>query len=256
MESPREGSLPPYAIESVDKALRLLLLLRDRGEVRVTDVSAELGVARSTAHRLLMTLAHHGFVAQDRVSRVYRVGRSLYEIGLTAAGELDVRRKARQHMERLSAQLRETVNLLVLEGSGCRFIDGVEGDRPIRVTSRTGTLLPAHATAGGKLLLAELPPDELDARFPDGLTSVTDRTITTLSDLHAELAVIRQHGYAVNRGESEPDLYAVAVGVRDHSHRAVAALAVSAPALRANYAQLEALVGPLRSAAKAIGNDL
>lgn len=256
MEIPGERSLPPYAIESVDNALRLLLLLRDRGEVRVTDVSAELGVARSTAHRLLMTLAHHGFVAQDRVSRVYRVGRTLYEIGLTAAGELDIRRKARHHMERLSAQLRETVNLLVLEGSGCRIIDGVEGDRAIRVTSRTGTLLPAHATSGGKLLLAELPLDEVNARFPEGLTSVTDRTITTMADLHAELDAIRRQGYAVNRGESEPDLYAVAVGVGDHSQRAVAALAVSLPALRVSGAQLEALVGPLRSAAEAIGNNL
>lgn len=236
--------------------MRLLLLLRDRGEVRVTDVSVELGVARSTAHRLLMTLAHHGFVAQDRVSRVYRVGRTLYEIGLTAAGELDIRRKARQHMERLSAQLRETVNLLVLEGGGCRIIDGVEGDHPIRVASRTGTLLPAQATSGGKLLLAELPADQVDARFPDGLTSVTDRTITSLTDLHAELAVIRTQGYAVNWGESEPDLYAVAVCVRDHSQRAVAALAVSVPALRVNDAQLEMLVGHLRCAVDAIGNDL
>lgn len=240
----------------MDNALRLLLLLRDRGEVRVTDVSAELGVARSTAHRLLMTLAHHGFVAQDRVSRVYRIGRSLYEIGLTAAGELDIRRKARQHMERLSVQLRETVNLIVLEGSGCRFVDGVEGDRRIRVTSRTGTLLPAHATSGGKLLLAELAPDDVDALYPEGLPGVTDRTITTLPDLHAELAAIRKQGYAVNRGESEPDLFAVAVCVRDHSQRAVAALAISLPALRANDAHLEALVGPLRSAAEAIGADL
>jgi DNA-binding IclR family transcriptional regulator len=256
MDIPDKRSLPPYAIESVDKALRLLLLLRDRGEVRVTDVSAELGVARSTAHRLLMTLAHHGFVAQDRVSRVYRVGRVLYEIGLSAAGELDIRRKARLHMELLAAELRETVNLLVLEGSGCRFVDGVEGDRQIRVTSRTGTLLPAHATSGGKLLLAELARDEVDARFPDGLTSVTDRTITALSDLHAELDDIRSQGYAVNRGESEPDLFAVAVCVRDHSQRAVAALAVSVPALRVNDAQLEALLGPLRSTSEAIGNDL
>jgi DNA-binding IclR family transcriptional regulator len=88
------------------------------------------------------------------------------------------------------------------------------------------------------------------------LTSVTDHTITSLTDLHTELAVIRRQGYAVNRGESEPDLFAVAVGVRDHSQRAVAALAVTVPALRVNDAQLEALVGHLRYAVDAIGNDL
>lgn len=256
MTNPAPRSLPAYAIESVDNALRLLLLLRDRGEVRVTDVSAELGVARSTAHRLLMTLAHHGFVAQDRVSRVYRVGRTLYEIGLTAAGELDVRRMARAHMEAVAADLHETVNLLVLEGSGCRFVDGVEGDRPIRVTSRTGTLLPAYATSGGKLLLAELTPDEVESRFPDGLVSVTERTVASFPELHSELATIRQQGYALNRGESEADLFAAAVAVRDRSGRAVAALAVSLPAARLDHTALDRLVGPLHRAAEAIGNDL
>ncbi|MGH3750003.1 MAG: IclR family transcriptional regulator, partial [Micromonosporaceae bacterium] len=153
----------PYTIESVDNALRVLLLLRQQPQVRVTDVSDQLGVARSTAHRLLSTLAHHGFVHQDRMTRAYRAGRVFIELGLAAVGDLDVRRKARQHLEALSEKLRETVNLLVLEGAGSRFIDGVEGDRPVRVSLRTGVLLPASSTSGGKVLLAELPVDEVRA---------------------------------------------------------------------------------------------
>ena len=141
--------LPPYAIESVDKALRLLLLMRNRREIRVTDVSSELGVARSTAHRLLTTLAHHGFTVQDWVSKSYRPGRVLVEIGLAAVGELDVRRKARHHMEKLAGELRETANLVVLEGGNVRIVDGVESDQALRVTSRTGALVPAHAGREG-----------------------------------------------------------------------------------------------------------
>lgn len=249
-------SLPPYAIESVDKALRLLLLMRDRGEVRVTDVSDELGVARSTAHRLLMTLVHHGFAAQDRVSRSYRAGRVVVEIGLAAVGDLDVRRKARHHMEKLAAELRETVNLLVLEGAGVRFIDGVESDQALRVTSRTGALLPAHATSGGKLLLAELTDAELETLYPNGLGRVTDRTLTDAAVLHDELANARRLGYAMNRGESEPGLHAVAVCVRDHAGRAVAALAASVPAPRADPTRLRSFVEPLHRTAEAISQDL
>ena len=250
------AALPAYAIESVDKALQLLLLLRDRRELRVTDVSHELGVARSTAHRLLATLAHRGFVAQDRVSRSYRAGQVVVEIGLAAVGELDVRRKAREHMERLAAQLHETINLLVLEGNSTRFIDGVESDQQVRVTSRTGTLLPAHATSGGKVLLAELSNAEVDALFPTGLVAVTERTETDPAALHRELALVRRRGYAVNRGETDLGLNAVGVAIRDHTGRAVAALAASVPAQRASTAHLHELVEPLRRTADAISSTL
>lgn len=249
-------ALPPYAIGSVDKAMLILLMIRDRGEVRVTDVSDELGVARSTAHRLLLTLAHRGFVAQDRVTRAYRAGRVMVEIGLSAVGGLDVRRKARRHMEWLAAELHETVNLLVLEGNGTRFIDGVEGDRPLRVSSRTGTLLPAHSTSGGKVLLAELPDEEVLALFPDGLIRVTDRTITNPDALCVELRSVRDLGYGVNHEESAPGLDAVAVCVRDHLGRALAALAVSLPHQRMTQGNLHMMLPLLRSAAEAISQDL
>ncbi|MFE9693270.1 IclR family transcriptional regulator [Micromonospora sp. NPDC005806] len=252
----RGDNLPPYAIESVDKALRLILLMRDRGEVRVTDVSDELGVARSTAHRLLMTLVHHGFAMQDTASRSYRAGRALVEIGLAAVGELDVRRKARQHMERLAAELRETANLVVLEGAAVRFIDGVEADQALRVTSRTGALVPAHATSGGKMLLAELTDSELEALYPRGFSRITDRTLTDPAALREELADARRLGYAMNRGESEQGVHAVAVCVRDHAGRAVAALAISVPAPRADHSRLRGFVEPLCRAAEAISQDL
>ncbi|GAA4075292.1 IclR family transcriptional regulator [Actinomadura miaoliensis] len=249
-------SLPPYTVGSVDKAALILLMIRDRGEVRVTDVSDELGVARSTAHRLLLTLAHRGFVAQDRVAKSYRAGRVLVEIGLSAVGGLDVRRKARRHMERLAEELHETVNLLVLEGNGVRFIDGVEGDRPLRVSSRTGVLLPAHATSGGKVLLAELPDEEALALFPDGLPRVTERTITDPDALRAELRSVRDLGYGVNHEESASGLDAVAVCVRDHLGRALAALAVSLPHQRMTQGLLHTILPPLRATAEAISRDL
>lgn len=256
MSNDGDKPLPPYAIESVDKALRLILLMRDKGEVRVTDVSDELGVARSTAHRLLMTLVHHGFAVQDTASRSYRAGRALVEIGLAAVGELDVRRKARQHMERLAAELRETANLVVLEGAAVRFIDGVEAAQALRVTSRTGALLPAHATSGGKMLLAELTDSELEALYARGFSRITDRTLTDLSALREELADARRLGYAMNRGESEQGVHAVAVCVRDHAGRAVAALAIAVPAPRADHSRLRGFVEPLRRAAEAISRDL
>jgi DNA-binding IclR family transcriptional regulator len=246
---------PAYAIESVGNALRILLMLRERRSLRVTDVSNELNVARSTAHRLLATLASLGFVKQDRSSREYRAGRVLIEIGLAAVGDLDVRQKAQPHMELLARELRETVNLIVLEGSGARFIHGVEGDRPIRVSSRTGYLIPAHSTSGGKVLLAELRDEEVRALFPNGLSTVTSHTICQFDQLKTELATVRSHGYALNVSESEVNLHAVAVPIRV-GERAVAALAVSTPAQRMGVREIPIFVAALHQAAGGISDDM
>jgi DNA-binding IclR family transcriptional regulator len=84
----------------------------------------------------------------------------------------------------------------VLEGDNVRFVDGVESDQPVRVTVRTGALMPAHSTSGGKVLLAELSPQHLHALYPQGLRRVADRTIVDLRELEEELAAVRREGYA------------------------------------------------------------
>ncbi|MQA87137.1 MAG: helix-turn-helix domain-containing protein [Streptosporangiales bacterium] len=248
--------MPDPAIESVDKALQVLLLLRRRGQLRVTEVSDDLGVARSTAHRLLSTLTSRGFLIRDPLTRAYRSGRVLIEIGLASVEGLDIRPQARPYLEALSARLHETVNLVVLEGSSCRFLDGVAGDRTLLTRVRTGTLLPAHTTSGGKVLLAELPPDHVRALYPHGLPKITEHTITDRERLRAELDRVREQGYAVNFGESEPGISALAVPVRDRRASAVAALAVSMPSLRMRPADVADLVAALRDTAAEIGREL
>lgn len=254
---PLSGSRAPIAlIDSVDHAMRLLTLFQERPELRVTDVALELGVARSTAHRLLTTLAWRGFVAQDRVSKSYRAGRVLVEIGLTSISELDVRRKAHRHMENLSTALEETVNLMVLEGDGARFIDGVDGNQQVRVSIRTGTLLPAYCSSGGKALIAELSHEELLALYPGGLRRVTTQTTVDLDKLEGELAEIRRRGYALNIEESAIGLRAVGVPIRDHAGRAIAAVAVSTPAHRLGPAEVPTFVERLTETAAMIAADL
>lgn len=246
---------PAYKIESVDSALRLLLAFRERSTMRVTEAAEYLGVARSTAHRLLTMLQYHGFVSQDRVTRAYRTGRLLVEIGLVAIGDLDVRRGARAHLERLAEELGETANLLLLEGTGVRFIDGVEGRQTVRVAPRTGMVLPAHATAGGKVLLADLSSEELRSRYVGGLNRVTDATITDLDDLERELAAVRACGYATNFEESETGLAAVAVCIRDRLDRAVAGITISAPAARLPRGRVPHVARALADAAARISSE-
>lgn len=221
------------SLTSVAHAARILLLFQERQALRVAEVAEALGVARSTAHRLLTTLCQHGFVVQARSRGTYRAGPQLVEVGLAALRGVDVRRVAHVHLESLSAELRETVSLIVVQGARSWFLDSVESMEPLRVTSRTGHSLPAHCTSGGKVLLAELSAESLRRIYPDErLPSVTAHTIASRAALEAELEAVRRQGYATNFEGGQVGVSGVAVLVRDPEGRPLAAVAVSAPSAR------------------------
>jgi len=248
---------PKYPIESVDNALRLLLQFKEGDGLGVSDAGALLGVAPSTAHRLLSMLQYRGFAVQDEETRTYRVGPALIEIGLKAIRDMSLRSAARPGLESVSSVLDETVHLLVREGTDVRFIDGVESARTLRVTSRIGLVLPAHCTAGGKAMLAELDPAALRALYPSArLPGLTSRSLVRRSDLEKELAVIRRRGYAMNIGESEDDVTAIASAVRDGGGKVRAAIAVAVPSSRAKGDRPQQLATAVAAAADEVRAQL
>jgi IclR family transcriptional regulator, acetate operon repressor len=223
---------PPYAIESVDNALRILQMLRDSGQVRVSDVAAELGIARSTAHRLLAMLVYRDFAVQGE-DRTYRPGPAIAAEPLRGEPAQRLRQVMRPHMEALCDQVAETINLVIRLGTQTRFLHTVESAHVLRVGDRQGTILPAWKTSGGKVLLAELPDASLTAllrgpngRPPDGMTAPERRSLVS------HLRLVRDQGYAENIEESESGVCAIGVCVRDKADNPVAALSVSAPSVR------------------------
>ena len=247
---------PPYAIESVDNALRILQALRDSGQVRISDVAAELDIARSTAHRLLAMLVYRDFAIQAG-DRSYLPGPALSAQPLRGAPAQRLRQLLRPHMEALCDQVSETVNLMVRLGAQTRFLHTVESALIFRVGDRQGSILPAWKSSGGKALLAELPDDRLTAllrgaagRAPDGMTDGERRSLV------AGLRVIRDQGYAENKEETESGVCAVGVCVRDRSGEAVAALSVAAPSVRYTPDRVRLFVRELRSAAARAGPDI
>jgi len=200
--------VPNYPIGSVSNALRLLLMFRDDPLIRVSEASSALGVAPSTAHRLLAMLEYHGFVQQDPTTRGYRAGPAVIDIGLSAVRSIDVRSHLLPYMERLCDEVNETVQLMMLDGSDCLFLDAIESRQVLRTASRVGIRLPAHTVSGGKALLAELPVDRLRELYPSPrLEARTPRSIATRAALEAELARVRDLGFAAKSdalpGDSE-----------------------------------------------------
>lgn len=224
---------PTYPIASVDNALRLLSHIGERGGVGVSEAAALLGTARSTAHRLLAMLEYHGFATHDADTKAYVVGPALTRAGLAAVEGLDLRDLARPVLEAICDEVDETVHLVALQGTMVLFLDSVETSRGLRVGSRVGRIMPAHCTAGGKVILAQLAPDDVRRLYAGGrLDRMTSRSLSSMNELQRELEEVRERGYATNVGESEDDVAAVAVAIPGRPGMRRAAITVSAPITR------------------------
>jgi DNA-binding IclR family transcriptional regulator len=246
---------PPYAVESVDNALRILQALRDSGQLRVSEIAAELGIARSTAHRLLSMLVYRDFATRSE-DHAYLPGPALSAPPLHGEPMARLRGELRPYMEALRDRVAETVNLQVRLGAQTRFLATVESNQVLRVGDRQGTILPAWVTSGGKALLAELPDAQLTAvlrsasgRPPHGLAEAARRALIP------ELRVIREQGWAENLEESESGLCAVGMCVRDAAGTIVAALSVAAPAARYSPDKARLFVAELTATVAAVRAD-
>jgi DNA-binding IclR family transcriptional regulator len=160
-------------------------------------------------------------------------------------------------MQSVRDELDETVHLCQVDGGETVFLEAIETNRSLKVSSRVGERLPAYATAAGKVLLAELSSEQLRALFPErSLLPQTDRTIATRSQLETELKQIRESGYATNFGESENGVTAIAVPIRDPRGRAVFALASSIPSSRITQQDAPRVAAVLTVGAQKIGEFL
>ena len=236
---PLAEAKPVYAVDAVDNALRLVELLWRTGGVRVSRAAEELGVGRSTAHRLLRMMVYRGFAVQ-REDRSYAPGPTMSRPA-ARNDHTELRGRLRPAMEKVNRALDETVHLLVREGDRVLFVDSVEARRPLRVGSRAGVRLPAELTSGGKALLAQLPLSALRLLY-------AERSPEGIGQLERTLARTRREGYGLNVDESEPGITAVGVCVPQAGGLPIAALTVSAPTLRFRRAQTPAAAAVLRQA--------
>jgi IclR family transcriptional regulator, acetate operon repressor len=221
----------PYRIEAVDRALLLIRLLNERRSLSVSEVATELGVVPSSAHRLLATLCHRGFAVQDQ-RRQYHPGPELTATGRAAPSMPQLLRELRSFLQDLFERTGESVHLVVLAGPDVRFVDGMEGDQPLRVGLRTGARMPAYCTSGGKAMLADLDWSEVEALHPRGLRPWPHARIRDLPSLRRQLARVRRNGYGLNAEESEAGVTAIGMSVRSRSGWPMAALSVAIPTAR------------------------
>jgi IclR family acetate operon transcriptional repressor len=250
-----ERERPAYLIESVDSALRLLHMFLVSERIRVSEAATQLGVAASTAHRLLAMLQYHGFVAQDRRTHEYLAGPDLVRFGLAAAKQVDFRELARPVLETLSAAVNETVHLGIMQARNVLYIESIEGTRVLRIGSRSGASIPLHCVSMGKALLARLPRERFHELYPEEqLPTLTERSVATKSELTKQLAVIRKRGYAISSSESEDGVTSVAMAVFNEKGELRGAMSIAAPTTRAVQQRIDEWIPLLRKAAADLGS--
>ncbi len=207
--------------------------------------------------RVLATLTGRRLLDRDPQTQTYRLGMLAVVIGARAMGDLDLRRSARPHLEKLMSDTGETVHLSILSEANALCVDKIDASRSMRMGSFVGFLDPLHCSGVGKALLAfqdEGTREQLMARMR--FEPHTPRTMTDPSTLAADIARIRERGYAVDDEEIEEGLRCVAAPIRDHSGAVIAAVSISGPTTRVTEASLADLAAAVEGCAQSISRDL
>jgi DNA-binding IclR family transcriptional regulator len=238
-----ETKASPYRVQVLDRALAALEVLAARQrDCGLAELCKALKLHKSTVHRLMMVLEQHRLVEKSPETGAYHLGLKLFEFGSKAIAALDPRRHARPYLDRLQAEVGETVFFCTLDDGQVLYLEKVESQQSVRTACTVGSRAPAYCTAVGKAMLAELPEAEVnDIIRRSGLKPVTPNTITTATALKAELRTVRSRGYAIDNEEKEPGLRCLSAAVRGHSGKLLAAISVSGPAFRITKERLPAI---------------
>jgi len=257
-----DDALKAGLVQSVDRALAILEMLAADGELGVTEMARTLDVHKSTVSRLVATLEEHGLVEQLSDRGRYQLGLGIVRLAGAARGRLDLVTESRELSRALAAETGETVNVVALSGAETLYLDQASGGSALQIHNWLGKRNPVYATANGRVLLAWLPPAELD-RLLAGLTDAngaftahTTETVTDPAALRGVLATVREHGYAVVVDELELGLTAISAPIRGVSGSVIASLSVSGPSFRLTEERIAATIGPLLAAAAEVSTRM
>jgi DNA-binding IclR family transcriptional regulator len=247
-----EGRAGPQGSQTLLRGLDMMDQVID-GPVALAELSARMGLTRSTTHRLANALIDRGFLTF--VPRLgYQLGPKLLYLGFLAQSQVDLVQAARPHIESLALLSEDTVHMGRRDEDRALYLDKIPGRRRVEISSRVGDRQPLTSTGLGKALLLDVPPPEWRRLF-----DVEQARGVTAADY--ERWDRRMHGYvesgiAFDLEENEDQIRCVAAPIRDASHQIVAAISVSSAAQYMNDDRMASLSDDVRATARAISEDL
>lgn len=211
---------------SIDKALTVLEALAQHS--RVTDISADTGLPKSTVHRILQSLLVWGFARSDGGGG-YLPGPRILTLAGKVMSRFDPAQQAQGVLRDLCDRTGLTVHFAVRGDDELVYVAKLEGSRPYQMRSRVGMSVPLHTTAIGKAVLANLAEDVTEEILSrTRLTAMTRRSITDLTALRRQLGQTRESGFAIDDGENDPGIACIGAAVFDHTGTVMGGISISA----------------------------
>lgn len=245
-------------IQSVDRAVRILKALGEHpGRLGLADLSERVGLAKTTVHGLLRTLQEHGLVEQHLDTDKYQLGPELLQLGNSYLDLSELRSRSLAWSELLATRVGEAVRVGVPHRDGVLVVHHVFRPDTSLQLLEVGALVPMHATALGKALLAYLDSEVTEDLVAGGLPKLTGHTHVTAAAIRRDLAKVREVGYAVEREEALLGEGGVAAPIFDRTSEAVGAVGVAGPKERIVPARrLSSVAAAVVEAARGISRDL
>ena len=248
------GGAAVPAGSAILRAFRILEVLGDSDEApQLAAIAQAVKLPKPTVLRILATLEHAGLVCREPDSKRYSFASRINSFAGKVLLSSPVRSPRHAILEELVEQVGETCNLSVPSGAYAQFLERVEVPWPLPVRLGPGSRVPLHATASGKIFLSYMPKRGRERFLSHApLIAHTANTLTEPSRIAADLAAVRENGYALDDGEFLRDIRCVAVPVRNADNKVVAAVAMSAPDNRVSVSQMMECLPAMRSAADAL----
>jgi len=221
-------------VKSADRVLDIFeLFTGEKDSYNLTEISKSLNMPPSSTYVILQNMLNRGYLETDRSGKQFRIGYKLFTIRSGYMRSTSLTGEFNQVAEKIVADLNETVSLAIKAGDHLLYIGEKASNHALRFTPNMGTTLPLHATASGKVMLADFTLEELRALYPsDRLEKMTDKTISSFPELLMELDRVRKQGFGYNMGETVAGVHCVAGPVVDADGRAAASISISIPVVR------------------------
>jgi DNA-binding IclR family transcriptional regulator len=229
------------SVRAVDRALEILLCFtQEKPVLSLTEIADEVGISKSTVHRLLATLECKRFLLRDSATGKYHLGFRFLEMASQVFEDVD-QHWALPYLQHLAVGCGETVDLAVLDDDHVIYLQVVESNQRVKIAATKGQRLPAFCTATGKAILANLPEEQVNKILGLGLARYTENTPLVLENLKVDLDETRKRGFAISEQEYEKDINAVAAPILSTDGYPIAAIAIAGPSFRLTRERMVAL---------------
>lgn len=224
-------------VPAVARALDTLELFLEHDTLGAPDITARLGLPRTTVHELVHTLVQRQYLLEvGSDTKRFELGPATVALGQRYQDRVDLSRQGQLVSQSVSEQCNETVHVGILDEDSVIYVAKADSSHSVRMVSAVGRRLPAHCTAVGKALLSGLSPEEFDAIYSShsDLPKMTVRSIATVDELRAAVNGVQETGLATEFCESNEDVACIAAPVRDVTGTVVAGISISVPTNRWN----------------------